>query len=77
MKQMWKKDDPDHVGDSWYSHKEGDNWCNGKEKKAYQPNQALLGTAVAQIQAQLNRMEKKIDSLMPGTDGYPKRDYVE
>src|SRR3990167_6520097 len=34
MKQMWKKSDPDHTGDSWFSHKEGDSWCNGKPPKA-------------------------------------------
>ena len=30
MKQFWKKDDPDHKGQSWYSHKlENGTWCNG------------------------------------------------
>lgn len=35
MKQFWKKDDPNHTGQSWYSHKlENGEWCNGKPKQA-------------------------------------------
>ena len=35
MRQFWKKDDPDHVGQSWFSHKlEDETWCNGKPKSA-------------------------------------------
>lgn len=31
MKQYWKKDDPNHQGLSWFSHKDDQgNWCNGK-----------------------------------------------
>ena len=47
----------------WDSHKQGDTWCNGKEKKAYVPNQALQSTALAQIQASQVRIEARLDKL--------------
>lgn len=34
MQERWRKDDPNHTGESFYSHKQGDGWCNGKEKRA-------------------------------------------
>jgi hypothetical protein len=38
-KQTWRKDDPEHKGSSWYSHKTDDpnypsGWCNGKPSTA-------------------------------------------
>lgn len=69
---MWKKDDPDHQGDSWYSHKDGDAWCNGKPKFApkvgsgfNQEREALTGKVLAAIVSQLNRIEAKIDAMTP------------
>lgn len=35
MKEFWKKSDPDHKGQSWFSHKtEEGEWCSGKPKEA-------------------------------------------
>lgn len=39
MRQFWKKDDPDHKGQSWFSHKLDDgSWCNGTPKPARSAN---------------------------------------
>lgn len=65
MKQMWKKDDPNHLGESWYSHKDQEGlWCNGKPKKEYSPNLTLLGTAVAQLQASNARIESQLAKIV-------------
>lgn len=64
MRQMWKKSDPNHTGESWYSHKlENGSWCNGKEKKEGSLNVALLSTAVAQLQASNARIEQRLDKM--------------
>ena len=34
MQERWKKSDPQHLEASFFSHKEGDSWCNGKPPKA-------------------------------------------
>jgi len=35
MRQFWKKEDTNHTGQSWFSHKlENGEWCNGKPKEA-------------------------------------------
>lgn len=47
MQERWKKDDPQHLQPSFFSHREGDSWCNGKPAKV----------GGSQMQAQLNRLE--------------------
>ena len=49
---------------AWSSHKlEDGTWCNEKEKKPYQANQALQSTALAQIQVSQARIEARLDKL--------------
>ncbi len=41
MRQFWKKDDVNHTGQSWFSHKADDGtWCNGKPKPGSSPSRA-------------------------------------
>ena len=73
MKQMWKKSDPEHKGESWYSHKEGDEWCNGKAKPTqnYPVNQApsqrdeLTGKVLAGISSKLDRLLTMVEAITP------------
>lgn len=55
MKQMWKKDDPNHLGDSWYSHKEGTGWCNGKPAKPQTQN-GLQSQALTSLILSVNKV---------------------
>ena len=32
--EKWKRDDPQHLQPSFFSHKEGAGWCNGRPAKA-------------------------------------------
>lgn len=61
MKQMWKKSDPDHQGESWYSHKDGNNWCNGKPPKP--SSNGIQGQALAVILNKLIKIEDRLDKM--------------
>lgn len=61
MKEMWKKSDPNHQGESWYSHKDGDVWCNGKPPK---PNSnAVQSQALDVILRKVIGIETRLDKM--------------
>ena len=42
MTERWKKDDPQHLQPSFFSHKAADgSWCNGKAKTAQKTDSSL------------------------------------
>lgn len=69
MKQMWKKSDPNHLGESWYSHKEGAGWCNGKPQSTKSFAQAnperdvMIGQVLASINTKVDRIEATLKVL--------------
>jgi len=54
--ERWKKDDPNHVNPSFFSHKHEDVWCNGKPPKAG-------------VQSHTLDILKKLDSIELRLDG--------
>ena len=58
---MWRKDDINHTGESWYSHKtEAGTWCNGKDKKG----------GNSDVLARLERIEKAVNWLVRNNPNY-------
>ena len=56
MTERWKKDDPQHLQPSFFSHKQGDGWCSGKPAK------------VGGNSAQLDRIESKLGTVIEMLD---------
>jgi hypothetical protein len=71
MKQMWKKDDPNHLGDSWHSHKLDDGtWCNGKPKSTHQfQNNPQREELIGKVLASLNTKQDKIIAMLESIGG--------
>lgn len=52
------------TGEVFYSHKQGDSWCNGREKKQTRVDgRDLKGEALATIIRKLDELNKRFDSL--------------
>ena len=61
MQERWKKSDPNHVEPSFFSHKDGDSWCNGKEKK--EAFNAPQSQALDVILNKIIKIEARLDGM--------------
>lgn len=59
--ERWKKDDPNHLGQSFFSHKEGDGWCNGRPPKP--SSNAVQSQALDVILNKLIKIEDRLDKM--------------
>lgn len=67
MQERWRKDDPEHTGESFFSHKWNGGWCNGP-KPAQGKSEANTPTgeqskALVSILSQLGALKANIDSI--------------
>ena len=59
--ERWKKDDPNHTQPSFFSHKDGSGWCNGKPPR---PNSnAVQSQALDVILNKIIKIETRLDKM--------------
>ena len=61
MTERWRKDDPDHKGESFFSHKQDGGWCNGKPPRP--SSNAIQSEALDLIIKKLDTIDGRIDKL--------------
>lgn len=62
MTEKWRKDDPGHTGESFWSHKLADgSWCNGKPPKP--STNAVQSQSLDLILNKIIKIETRLDNL--------------
>lgn len=88
MQERWRRDDPNHVGESFFSHKTDDGYCSGKPKKPannFTPVEysEAIGKVLASITVTINKINSEVQEITKRFDAmaeYQKKkdsNYVE